>query len=99
MKNPLQKTQADPDININAENIPDKTPLMAKYHRKKTRKESLLYMLYFLNFVIKLIMTLVVYAVATYFVDACIFFACSNGVYECRNFCDKIWVVTLGRHL
>ena len=41
-------------------------------------------------------MTLVVYAVATYFVDACIiFFACSNGMYECRNFCVKIWVVTL----
>ena len=44
---------------------------------------------------IKLIMTLVVYA-ATYFVDACIiFFACSNGMYECRNFCIKIWVVIL----
>ena len=53
-------------------------------------------MLYFLNFIIKLIMTLVVYAVATYFVGACIiFFACSNGMYECRNFCAKIWVVTL----
>ena len=54
-------------------------------------------MLYFLNFfVVKLNMTLIVYAVATYFVDACIiFFACSNGVYECRYFCVKIWVVTL----
>ena len=31
-------------------------------------------MLYLLNFVIKLNMTLVVYAVATYFVDACIIF-------------------------
>ena len=40
-------------------------------------------------------MTLVVYAVATYFVDACIIiFACSNGMYEYRNFCVKIWVVT-----
>ena len=43
-------------------------------------------MLYFLTFVIKHNMTLVEYAVATYFVGACIiFFACSNGVYECRN--------------
>ena len=26
---------------------------------------------------------------------ALIVFACSNEVYECRNFCVKIWVVTL----
>ena len=26
---------------------------------------------------------------------ALFFFACSNGMYECRNFCVKIWVVTL----
>ena len=53
----------------------------------KRQKKNVFDTLYFLNFMIKLNTTLVVYAVATYFVDACIiFFACSNGMYECRNF-------------
>ena len=55
---------------------------------EKDKKKNVLYMLYSLNFEFKLNMTLVVYAVATYFVDACIFFAkkvvMGNGVYECR---------------
>ena len=63
---------------------------------EKRQKKNVFEMLYFLNFVIKLNMALVVYALATYFVDACIIiFACINRMYECRNFCVKIWVVTL----
>ena len=70
-------------------------PLRSEYHRKKTKK-NVFDMLYFLNFMIKLNMTLVVYAIATYFVDACIIFLrVVNGVYECHIFCVKIWVITL----
>ena len=59
--------------NTNSEYIPDKTPLKTEYHRKKTKKKNVYDTLYFLNFMIKHIMTVVVYAVATYFVDAFIF--------------------------
>ena len=72
-----KKHRRTPDIND--EYIPDKTPLKTEYHRKKTKK-NVFDMLYFLNFMIKLNMTLVVYAVATFFDDACIiFFACRMG--------------------
>ena len=78
----------------NAEYTPDKTPLKTEYHRKKTKK-NVFDVLYFLNFMIKLNMILVVYAVTAYLLMlALLFFACSNGMYECRNFCVKIWVVT-----
>ena len=54
----------------------------------KRQKKNVSDMLYFLNFMIKLNMTLAVYAVATFFVDACIIiFACSNEMYDCRIFC------------